>query len=116
MEWMIGYYAAIGCTAAALGLALWQAMRARKARKRQEDERFKLQTAVLEGIRRQQKLQDEIDRLQRVIRQRENQISNIVSSRQEAMAEAREDGRKQGLRQARLDGIEERWKAKKVAG
>ena len=109
MLYEIGYYGALGVAAAALGIAAWQALRARRANKRREDEAFKLQSGTLTEIRRAEALRDRIDELEMEIRRRDSQIYHMRETRREDILAAREDGRQQGLREANLIRIEQEW-------
>lgn len=111
MEWMVGYWAALGAVGVAAVAAVWQMMRVRRERKRREDEVFKLQTALLREMRQEQALQDQIGDLEREIRQRDNRIHHIAETRREDLEAARREGRAEGLREANLQRIEEQWNA-----
>lgn len=120
MLYEIGYYGALGIAAAALGIAAWQAWRARKANKRREDEVYKLQHGTLSGLRREQALEDRIDELEREIRRRDSRIHHMAETRAADMNAAWKEGREQGLREQNLEKIEMAWNAaqnkrKKVA-
>lgn len=111
MEWMIGYWAALGAAGVAAVAAVWQMTRVRRERKRREDEVFKLQTALLREMRKEQALQDQIGDLEREIRQRDNRIHHIMETRRGDLEAARREGRAEGLREANLQRIEEQWNA-----